>query len=156
MYNHEPNNYLYPCCSIIKGNNYPGIVSLQSDVIFKEEKVTAFISLHQSLNNHGSIVIVPNEHYENIYDLPEEYGIYIQRAVKKVVIAMKAIYSCDGVSTRQHNEPGGNQDVWHYHLHVAPRYLNDNFYFSKREVMMDNERAEHARRYKEYFSTISS
>lgn len=38
---------------------------------------------------------------------------------------MKAAYGCDGVSTRQHNEPAGDQDVWHYHLHVVPRWHGD-------------------------------
>lgn len=41
---------------------------------------------------------------------------------------MKASYSCDGISTRQHNEPAGNQDVWHYHQHIFPRYINDKLY----------------------------
>jgi histidine triad (HIT) family protein len=63
---------------------------------------------------------------------------------KSLAIAMKKIYACDGVSTRQHNEPAGNQDVWHYHLHVTPRYENDNFYGAQREFMASYERAKHA------------
>ncbi|MEV0649771.1 HIT domain-containing protein [Phytomonospora sp. NPDC050363] len=38
---------------------------------------------------------------------------------------MRATYGCDGVSTRRHNEPAGNQDVWHLHVHVFPRYAGD-------------------------------
>ena len=45
-----------------------------------------------------------------------------------MALTMKVVYSCDGISTRQHNEPAGNQDVWHYHLHVTPRYKDDVFY----------------------------
>lgn len=41
---------------------------------------------------------------------------------------MKISYSCDGISTRQHNEPAGNQDVWHFHQHIFPRYDNDLLY----------------------------
>jgi histidine triad (HIT) family protein len=66
---------------------------------------------------------------------------------------MKAIYSCHGVSTRQHNEPAGNQGVWHYHLHVTPRYNGDGFYntlTSLRQQMAIGERAEHAKRLKEH------
>jgi diadenosine tetraphosphate (Ap4A) HIT family hydrolase len=40
-------------------------------------------------------------------------------------IAMRHTYGCDGISTRQHNEPAGYQDVWHFHLHVFPRYHGD-------------------------------
>jgi diadenosine tetraphosphate (Ap4A) HIT family hydrolase len=41
---------------------------------------------------------------------------------------MKDAYRCDGVSTRQHNEPAGDQDVWHLHVHVLPRHQGDQLY----------------------------
>jgi histidine triad (HIT) family protein len=62
---------------------------------------------------------------------------------------MKQVYDCDGVSTRQHNEPAGNQDVWHYHLHVTPRYHGDRFYETmaiEKTLMLPEERAWHAQR----------
>lgn len=43
---------------------------------------------------------------------------------------MKQAFGCDGVSTRQHNEPAGDQDVWHFHLHVFPRWTGDDLYRS--------------------------
>ena len=49
-------------------------------------------------------MIVPNQHYENIYDLPVRYAESIQRVARLLALAMKAAYSCDGVSTRQHND----------------------------------------------------
>lgn len=59
---------------------------------------------------------------------------------------MKKAFSCDGASTRQHNEPAGNQDVWQYHVHITPRYGNDDFYFTIRngELMPEDERAKYA------------
>jgi len=63
--------------------------------------------------------------------LPVEYAGEIHRAAQQVALAMKGMYGCDGISTRQHNEPAGNQDVWHYHLHVYPRYANDQLYLTK-------------------------
>lgn len=68
--------------------------------------------------NPGHILILPNPHFENIYDLPESYAAAIHHAARMITLALKESYGCDGVSTRQHNEPGDNQDVWHYHLHV--------------------------------------
>ena len=61
---------------------------------------------------------------------------------------MKAAYSCDGVSIRQHNEPAGNQDVWHYHLHVFPRYAGDGLYGSQKELLPEKERAAYAQKLK--------
>lgn len=53
---------------------------------------------------------------------------------------MKRVYGCDAVSTVQHNEPYGNQDVWHYHVHVFPRYDGDNLYRSPRQLTTAEER----------------
>jgi len=52
---------------------------------------------------------------------------------------MKNTYGCNGISTRQHNEPAGNQ-LWHYHLHVYPRYENDNLYLTKGYFTEPDER----------------
>jgi len=144
MYNHAPENYACPFCSLVKGTENKDLLSVQSDVIYHDKTVTAFIGSHQWPNNHGNVIIVPNEHYENIFDLPLRYAQDIQRVAKGLALAMKTVYSCDGISTRQHNEPAGNQDVWHYHLHVTPRYENDNFYGTQREFMSVENRAEHA------------
>lgn len=60
-------------------------------------------------------------------------------------------YKCDGVSSRQYNEPCGNQDVWHYHLHVFPGYKNDNLYKTDRENSDPEERLEYAPKLRNYF-----
>ncbi|AHH18828.1 histidine triad (HIT) domain-containing protein [Nocardia nova SH22a] len=76
------------------------------------------------------MLVIANDHYENIYDLPPRYGHAVHDVVREIAVAMRAAYGCDGVSTRQHNEPAGNQDVWHYHVHVFPRYHDDELYRS--------------------------
>jgi sugar/nucleoside kinase (ribokinase family)/diadenosine tetraphosphate (Ap4A) HIT family hydrolase len=115
--------------------------------------VTALVGSHQWPNNHGNVIVVPNEHFENIYDLPVHYAADIHRVARMLALALKAAYGCDGVSTRQHNEPAGNQDVWHYHLHITPRYQGDRFYSARREFMPAEERAGHARRIRAYLRT---
>jgi histidine triad (HIT) family protein len=152
MYNHAPEDYLCPFCLLVQGVESPDVWSVQDDIVYRDRTVTAFISSHQWPNNHGNVIVVPNEHFENIYDLPNQYALNIHRVAKRIALAMKMIYSCDGVSTRQHNEPAGNQDVWHYHLHVTPRYMDDQFYLSRREPMVAHERSKHAARLREYLN----
>lgn len=53
---------------------------------------------------------------------------------------------------RQHNEPAGNQDVWHYHLHVFPRFVNDKLYKSDRENTKPEERLEYAQKLRHYLN----
>jgi histidine triad (HIT) family protein len=155
MYNHAPENYLCPFCMLVQGAEHKDVRSVQSDIIYHDKDVTAFISSHQWPNNHGNVIIVPNEHFENIYDLPINYAIGIHRVAKKIALAMKAAYSCDGISTRQHNEPAGNQDIWHYHLHVTPRYTGDQFYTTRPEPMAVSERAKHTMRLRDYLAKQS-
>jgi histidine triad (HIT) family protein len=88
----------------------------------------AFISAHQWTKYRDYVLIIPNQYFENLYELPDEVGGKIHSLSRRSVLAKKAVYRCDGVSTRQHNEPAGNQDVWHYHLHVFSRYEQDNLY----------------------------
>ncbi len=148
MYNHAPKNYACPFCLLIQGAERPDVLSNHSDVVYHDERVTAFVTSHQWPNNHGNVVIVPNEHFENIYDLPVNYAADIHRIAQRIALAQKTVYSCDGISTRQHNEPAGNQDVWHYHVHVTPRYKNDHFYSTQKELMPVPERAKHAEKIK--------
>jgi histidine triad (HIT) family protein len=68
----------------------------------------------------------------------------VHDCARAVALALKAAYACDGVSTRQHNEPAGSQDVWHYHLHVFPRYVGDGLYGSQRQPLAAGEHAMYA------------
>jgi histidine triad (HIT) family protein len=86
-------------------------------------------------NNPGGLLVIPIEHHENVYALPPQLGTPIQLAVRDAARALKSAFGCDGVSTRQHNEPAGNQDVWHHHTHVFPRWHGDDLYRTRGEVV---------------------
>jgi histidine triad (HIT) family protein len=77
--------------------------------------------------------------------LPFCLATKIHECARAVAVAMKAAYSCDGISTRQHNKPDGGQDVWHYHHHAFPRYKGDQLYTSQRALVTADERYEYAR-----------
>jgi histidine triad (HIT) family protein len=112
------------------------------------------VSTKQWPNNPGNALIVPNDCYENLYDIPDDVLAKIHIFSKRLAIAMKAVYQCDGVSIRQHNEPAGNQDVWHYHLHMFPRYENDDLYVLHKQAKNadDTIRLECAQKLREYFT----
>jgi len=146
MYTHAPENYLCPFCLLVQGVENEHVYSVRSDIIYHDGTVTAFIGSHQWSRNHGNTIVVPNEHFENIFDLPDRYPLALHRVSRLIALAMKEVYSCNGISTRQHNEPAGYQDVWHYHIHITPRYDNDQFYptYQEKKFMPANERLSHA------------
>lgn len=151
LYNHEPQGYICPFCNIVKGIENEHVYTKQKDIIYKDDYITAFIASGWWENNKGHVIIIPNKHIENLYDLSSQISYKIHDFEREVAIALKEVYKCDGVSTRQHNEPSGDQDVWHYHLHVFPRYKNDNLYKTDRRNSEQDERTEYAEKLREYF-----
>jgi histidine triad (HIT) family protein len=152
MFTHEPAHYTCLICRIIcEAKAIP--LPPASDVIYQDELVTAFLGIWHWPKIPVDILVVPNQHIENIYCFPCNLAPDFQRATRAMALTLKTVYQCDGVSTRQHNEPAGGQDVWHYHLHVIPRFDEDNFSNSDRILLPDYERLEHARHLRAYIAT---
>ncbi len=157
MYNHEPKNYLCPFCRIARGEE-TGNGSQEDRLIFKNEFITVFIAGKWWRSNPGHIEVISNRHIENIYDMPEEIGHQIFDFSKQVAIALKETYGCDGTSIRQHNEPAGDQHVWHYHLHIFPRYEGDNLYLNHENTYRptSEERKVYMNKLRNYFGSIKN
>lgn len=128
MFNHQPLDYICPICNLVNGKESE--FNKLSDIVLENERILAFISPKWWPNNPGNVMVVPKPHFENIYDIPDELLGELNIIARKIAVAMRIEYECDGISTRQHNEPSGNQDLWHFHLHVFPRWKNDNLYLN--------------------------
>lgn len=154
MYNKAPKNYVCPFCELVIDSQKKIKNKNLARIFYQDKFITAFISSHWWPNNKGHILIIPNKHIENIYSLPDYMSDKIHRFEKRAALAIKAVYNCDGVSSRQHNESAGNQDVWHYHLHLFPRYDNDNLYqlHSKKFVADEKEVKYFANKLRKYFN----
>jgi histidine triad (HIT) family protein len=127
-FSHQPADYDCPFCRVVRGEEHETLKTRQSDIVLRTDAVTAFIAAAWWPGTAGHVLVVPNTHYENVYDIPDDALAAVQILGKRIALALKAAYGCDGTSFRQHNEPAGNQDVWHYHLHVFPRYHDDQLY----------------------------
>ena len=152
MHNHEPHDYDCPLCKIAGSNFGEGLSTTAEEIVYKTGEVIAVISTHQWPNNPGNVIVFPVEHHENIFDLPLDLATSVHALARGVALAMKEAWSCAGISTRQHNGPAGNQDVWHYHLHVTPRFHGDDLYAlytSSAAIMPAAQRAAYARQLRE-------
>jgi histidine triad (HIT) family protein len=127
MISHAPKGYKCPICIGLKGIESEDTLLKQSDEVYKDALVTAYINSFWIPTCEGHVIVVPNEHYENIYELPENVGNRIFKVAKKIAIVMKKAYKCEGITLRQNNEPASDQHALHYHLHIFPRYDNDKF-----------------------------
>ncbi|RKZ54414.1 MAG: diadenosine tetraphosphate hydrolase [Candidatus Parabeggiatoa sp. nov. 3] len=143
MYNHAPDDYVCPFCRIVQKLDEDRI----PDIVYQNEDISVFIGLDHAPNNLGHAIIIPNQHFENIYDLPLHLATKIHDCARKLAWTLKESYSCEGTSLHQHNEPAGDQRVWHYHLHVLPRYKNDGVYTGLPvRRLTSSERAKYARK----------
>lgn len=127
MQSHAPADYHCPICLGIQGIENEHTYLRRADLVINDGTVSAFINSFWIAGNEGHVIIVPNQHYENLYDVPAEVGRQIFTMSQRMALAMKEAYQCDGITLRQNNEPAGDQHAFHYHLHVFPRYKDDNF-----------------------------
>lgn len=74
----------------------------------------------------GHALILPKEHYRNLYDIDEDVAAKAMVLAKKMATKMKDALGCDGFNIVQNNEEPAGQTVFHFHMHLIPRYKGDN------------------------------
>ncbi len=109
-------------CKIISGD-------IPSNTIYEDEIVKVFLDISPISNGH--CLIVPKKHYTNIEDIDLETLKHINEISKKLHKELKEKLNCEGLTLIQNN--GLGQEVKHYHLHLVPRYTND-------EIMMNSNK----------------
>ncbi len=70
----------------------------------------------------GHALIIPKEHYANIYELPEELAGGAMKLAKRAAGHMTEKLGCDGFNILQNNGETAGQTVFHFHMHLIPRY----------------------------------
>ena len=73
----------------------------------------------------GHALILPKEHYGNLFEIPEELAGKAIILAKKIASVMKDRLDCDGVNIVQNNGETAGQTVFHFHIHIIPRYVDD-------------------------------
>lgn len=140
---HAPSGYDCPFCGIAGTLPSP---APESAVVLMDAHVFALVPAHYYAGITGNCLVLPRRHYENVLDIPDNLGSGFFRATRRLAHAMRKAFGCEGISTRQHNGPAGNQDVWHYHLHVFPRYPDDGLHAGQKLPYTTGERIELAAR----------
>lgn len=150
---HAPADYDCPFCRVVRGEDLAGNYTRQTDIVLRDEHTTAFVSSRWWSSNPGHILVIPNSHIENLYALEPPLLGAVHATMRQIAIAIRSAYDCEGTSTRQHNEPAGDQEVWHFHTHVFPRYTDDQLYerSSDHRWTTPEERAPYAEKLRRWF-----
>lgn len=96
---------------------------LKSYIVYENDKVIAF--LDNAPINEGHILLIPKKHYLDVDELPVDILSELMMVSQELVKVLKKVYDLDGYSIMQNG--GMFNDIGHYHLHIFPRYINDDF-----------------------------
>ncbi len=96
---------------------------IPSATIYEDEDFRVILDIEPASKGHA--LILPKEHYANLYELPEELASKVLVVAKKVVTAMTEVLGCDGYNVLQNNGEAAGQTVFHFHMHLIPRYNKD-------------------------------
>lgn len=103
-------------CAIVAGD-------IPAAKVYENEHVFAFMDIAPA--NPGHLLIIPKQHYRNIFDMPAEVGSKIMEAAVSLAAGIKKALKPDGLNLFQSNEAAAFQTVFHFHLHLIPRWEKD-------------------------------
>ena len=97
---------------------------IPSATLYEDEDFRVILDLGPASKGHA--LILPKQHYANLYELPDELAEKVIRLANKMVIAMTKALQCDGFNVVQNNGEAAGQTVFHFHMHLIPRYKDDH------------------------------
>lgn len=96
---------------------------IPSKTLYEDDKFRVILDLGPATKGHA--LILPKEHYANLYELPEELAGEVMKLAKKMVVQMTDRLGCEGFNLIQNNGDLAGQTVFHFHMHMIPRYQAD-------------------------------
>ena len=97
---------------------------IPTNTIYEDD--TFRVILDAAPASKGHALILPKDHYANLYEIDEEVAAEAMKLAKKMAVHMTEVLNCDGFNLVQNNGEAAGQTVFHFHMHLIPRYKNDN------------------------------
>jgi histidine triad (HIT) family protein len=109
MPNYDPNNVF---AKILRGE-------LPSHKVYEDAKAFAFLDIMPRAPGHT--LVIPKAAARNLLDIEADDLAHLMQATQRIARAAMTVFSADGLTVQQFNEPAGGQIVFHLHIHVIPR-----------------------------------
>lgn len=97
---------------------------IPSRKIYEDKDLIAIMDLNPTSKGHS--LIIPKEHCTNIYDIDEDIAAKVMKTAKKLATKMTVALNCDGFNLLQNNGETAGQTMFHFHMHLIPRYKDAN------------------------------
>jgi len=98
-----------------------------AEIIFEDDKVLAFLDIKPI--HYGHILVVPKMHCADFLEIPEDILCSLFKVTKTVTGAMIKSIKPDGYNLFSNNGKAAGQSVFHFHMHITPRYFKDDIHF---------------------------
>ena len=103
-------------CRIVRGE-------APADVVYEDDKAMAFMDINPATPGHT--LLIPKQHFRNVFDLDEEVAAHLMRVAVRLAPVIKEAMGADGLNILNANERAAFQSVFHFHLHLIPRWFDD-------------------------------
>ena len=91
--------------------------------VYEDEDFNVIFDANPATEGH--CLILPKEHYKNIFEIDEEVQAKAYKLAKKLAPVLVEVFGADGINVLQNNNEAAGQTVFHYHIHLIPRYKGD-------------------------------
>ena len=92
-------------------------------IVYEDEQTLAFMDINPA--NRGHVLVICRDEYPDIFSIPAETLMSVTRTVRRVALALHAALHPDGLNIIQNNGAAAGQSVFHYHVHLIPRWEGD-------------------------------
>ena len=123
-------------CRIISGE-------IPSTTIYENSKFKVIMDIAPA--NKGHVLILPKEHYDNIYDIDTATAGELFELAAMTARALKSVLDCDGMNILQNNGTVAGQTFFHFHMHIIPRYEGDTVNIGWKELSYEDGEMEQLR-----------
>ncbi len=96
---------------------------IPSKVIYEDEKCLVFLDISPATKGH--VLIIPKNHYADLFEIEESELFYLMGIAQKISQRLKDRLGFEGLNVVQNNGSIAGQTVFHYHIHLIPRYKDD-------------------------------
>ena len=96
---------------------------IPSATLYEDDDFRVILDLGPASKGHA--LILPKNHYRNLYDIDDEVASKAILLAKKMITKLTDVLNCDGYNIVQNNEEAAGQTVFHFHMHIIPRYKDD-------------------------------
>lgn len=91
--------------------------------LYEDDQTIAFMDINPA--NEGHTLVIPKEHWEDVYAISPELLAATVQTVQKIARAVNQTLNPDGINLVQANGKGAAQSVQHFHMHILPRRVGD-------------------------------